>query len=303
MRAIPCPIDKGRFEDLYLNQKLTEREINTLLLGEGYDSSMKRVRSWRLRYGIETVKRYDRHSLPPIEGDLKSILIGSMLGDGRIAYRTSASHYEERHSPEQLPYLEWKAGYWGEWSSGEMSVAYSREFPSHIFRTKAHPALNEYRDLFYAERERGWKIVKPEVVDKVDALSLAIWYLDDGCAGHWPIICFGAKGESRGNAYLIFEKFGLTPRWKKVKGDNGQFHFRGEDAERFIDIVTPHIPDCMSYKLSFGFQGPRNAIKKRLDKETLESLLSKGWSQRKMATYLDVGTSTVARYLDKFGLK
>lgn len=303
MRAIPCPISKERFVDLYVNQCLTEKQINELLISEGLDSSMKRIRSWRLRYEIETVAKHDRLGLPKIEGELRSILIGSMLGDGRIAFRKNASHYEERHAPNQKEYLEWKQEKWGKWSSGELTTAMSREFTSYIFRTHAHPMLNEYRDLFYEERDKGWKVVKYDVVDQVDELAFAMWYLDDGCAGHWPIISFGAKGESRGNAYLIFEKFGLHPKWKVLKDTNGQFHFREEDAERFIEIVSPHVPDCMKYKLDFGFQGRNNSIKKNMDKDLLLELRGKGWSQRRIAKYLDVGASTVGRWMVKFGVE
>ena len=64
MRAIPCPISKERFEDLYTKQYLTEKQINELLISEGIDSSMERIGSWRLRYGIETVSKFDRLELP-----------------------------------------------------------------------------------------------------------------------------------------------------------------------------------------------------------------------------------------------
>jgi len=303
MRAIPCPISRERFVDLYVNQCLTEKQINELLISEGLDSSMKRIRSWRLRYEIETVAKHDRLGLPKIEGDLRSILIGSMLGDGRIAFRKNASHYEERHAPNQKEYLEWKQEKWGKWSSGELTTAKSREFTSYIFRTHAHPMLNEYRDLFYEERDKGWKVVKYDVVDQVDELAFAMWYLDDGFSGHWPCITFGAKGESRANAYLIFEKFGLSPRWKLKKGETGEFHFREEDAERFIEIVSPHVPDCMKYKLDFGFQGRNNGIKKKMDKDLLLELRGKGWSKRRIAKYLDCGASTVGRWMVKFGVE
>ena len=303
MRAIPCPISKERFEDLYTKQYLTEKQINELLISEGIDSSMKRIGSWRLRYGIETVSKFDRLELPKIEGELRSILIGSMLGDGRIVFRTNASHYEERHAPNQKEYLEWKQEKWGVWSSGDLAVAMSREFPSYIFRTHAHPMLNEYRDLFYEERGKGWKVVKSDVIDQVDELALAMWYLDDGHAGHWPMICFGAKQGSRANAYLIFEKFGLAPNWTHKKGETGEFHFKGENAYRFIEIIKPHVPDCMSYKLDFGFQGRNNAIKKKMNKGILEELRGKGWSKRRIAKYLDVGYNTADRWMRKFGVE
>ena len=58
----------------------------------------------------------------------------------------------------------------------------------------------------------------------------------------------------------------------------------------------------MSYKLDFGFQGRNNAIKNKMDKGILEELRGKGWSQRRIAKYLDVGASTIGRWMVKFGV-
>jgi hypothetical protein len=304
MKKIPCPITSDKLSELYTKSLLTDEQIAEVLCKEGYDATKKRVSRWREDYNIPTLQRYERFTPPAIEGELKSLLIGSMLGDGRIAFRGQASHYEERHSPEQLDYLKWKADKWGEWSAGDLTIAYSREFASHIFRTKAHSDLNQYRDLFYTEREKGWKVVKNEVVDMVDPYALAIWYLDDGWAGHYPAITFGAKDGSRGNAYLIFEKFGLTPKWKLKKGETGEFHFEREEGEKFIEIIEPYVPECMFYKMTFAFRdGRNNKIASMMNKPLLEDMVNKGYTQEKMAKELDVGESTIGRWLRKYDLK
>lgn len=304
MKKIPCPITSDRLSDLYTKSVLTDEQIAEVLCKEGHDATKKRVSRWREDYNIPTLQRFERFTPPSIQGELKSLLIGSMLGDGRIAFRGQASHYEERHSPEQLDYLKWKADKWGEWSAGELTVAYSREFASHIFRTKAHSDLNPYRDLFYTEREKGWKVVKNEVVDIVDPYALAIWYLDDGWAGHYPAITFGAKDGSRGNAYLIFEKFGLTPKWKLRKGETGEFHFEREEGEKFIEIIEPYVPECMSHKMTFAFRdGRNNKIASMMNKPLLEDMVNKRYTQEKMAKELEVGESTIGRWLRKYDLK
>ncbi len=304
MKKIPCPITSDRLSELYTKSLLTDEQVAEVLCKEGYDATKKRVSRWREDYNIPTLQRFERFTPPHIQGELKSLLIGSMLGDGRIAFRGQASHYEERHSPEQLDYLKWKSDKWGEWSAGELTVAYSREFASHIFRTKAHSDLNPYRDLFYTEREKGWKVVRNEVVDMVDPYALAIWYLDDGSAGHYPLITFGAKDGSRGNAYLIFEKFGLTPKWKKMNGETGQFHFEREEGEKFIEIIEPYVPECMSYKMTFAFRdGRNNKIASMMNKPLLEEMVNKGYTQEKMAKELEVGESTIGRWLRKYDLK
>jgi hypothetical protein len=304
MKKIPCPITSDRLSELYTKLLLTDEKIAEVLCKEGYDATEKRVRTWRTDYNISTLQRYERFTPPSIDGELKSLLIGSMLGDGRIAFRRQASHYEERHSPEQLDYLKWKADKWGEWSAGDLSIAYSRQFPSYIFRTKAHSDLNPYRDLFYKEREKGWKVVKPELVDMVDAYALAIWYLDDGYAGHYPAITFGAKEGSRANAYLIFEKFGLSPKWNLKKGETGEFHFKREEGDKFIEIIKPYVPDCMSQKMTFAYRdGRNNKIARRMSKSLLEEMVNKGYTHSQISKELEISESTIDRWLTKYGLK
>ena len=114
MRKIPCPVPKEYLDFLYTERKLTDYEVSNVLNAEGHESSEKRVRTWRHQYGIPTLQRWERlPDPPPIEGPLRSLLIGSMLGDGRVVRRTNSSHYEERHCGAQQDYLEWKAGMWG----------------------------------------------------------------------------------------------------------------------------------------------------------------------------------------------
>jgi predicted transcriptional regulator len=308
MRTIPCPVSRERLADLYEVQKLTDQKIVDLLIQEGHDlgdtaqTKIKRVRSWRCRFGIQTLPRWSRNEVPPIEGPLRSLLVGSMLGDGRLVFRGRATSYEEFHCAKQLPYLKWKHAQWGpKWSPGEIKPSDSGA----RFGTVAHASLNDYQALFYGSRERGWKRLVPEVVDLVDARALAIWYLDDGSAGWWPSICFGAGAESMPVAWAIFEKFGLKPTWKPQKQNPKVGYFtmmREEVAERFLEIVAEHVPDCMSYKMEFGFRGLGYRLRQRLSAEVLRPYVERGTPIKQIARELGESASTVDRYLDRAGL-
>lgn len=311
MKRILCPIAKQELEQLYLTDKLTDDQIAIRL---GHGATAKRVRSWRKRYEIRTLARWERHTLPAIEERLKSVLVGSMLGDGRLSFRTHATHYSERHSEKQKSYLEWKANEWGDWVQSELKsnskTEGGREYITWRFHTVAHPMLNEWRDIFYENRNRGWKILRPEVVDHVDELALAIWYLDDGHVGWWPNLTFGSTQESRKVAWAIFEKFGLRPRWQekviRAPHETGEFRMeREETAEDFLRIIRPHVPECMNYKLSgFGYDsGRNNIIKGKLTPEALQSLASQGIPIRRMAKMLGASSATVDRHLKKHGIE
>lgn len=311
MRAIPCPLSKTELEQLYLIEKLTDDEV---ALRIGNEATVKRVRAWRKRFGIRTLQRWERLRVPRIEGRLKSLLVGSMLGDGRLVHRTHATHYTENHEDDQKPYLEWKMAQWGSWVHVEPKpvdkVKDDKIYRSWRFHTAAHVDLNDWQALFYERRDRGWKILVPEIVDHVDEFALAVWYLDDGFAGWWPEYTFGATAESREVAWAIFEKFGLKPRWYAVKEmdgrQTGKFYMEREDtAEKFLEIIRPHVPECMSYKVEeFGYNsGRNNIIKGKLDPESLRELAAEGVPIRCMAKMFGCGGATIDRHLRKHGIE
>ena len=301
MRLIPCPISEPELRKLYLEDKLTDEEIASQV-----GCPLKHIRRWRHRWGIETIGRTERHEVCPIEGRLRSILVGSMLGDGRLSRANQVSLYTENHSDSQREYLEWKKKEWGPWSQHDLSpVTWNlkgKSYAGWILWTVNHVTLNPWHEMFYPEP--GPKQLQPQVADLVDALALAIWYMDDGSAGWWPLITFGMKEESRKVAQSIFQKFNLNPRWAPLQGNTGQFFFEGEDqAHLFISLVKPHIPECMQYKLKFGFQGEHYQVRQKLPEDTLRELASKDVPMGRMARMLGVGATTVSRYLKKHDIE
>ena len=300
MKQIPCPFSTEELRRLVQEERLTDAQIAARVDG----GTTHRVQAWRRRHGIEALHRWARRDLPPIEGRLRSLLVGSMLGDGRLVRRVHATHYSERHSGEQRPYLMWKASLWGPWAKEIKPVPDKRGYSQFRMETHSHADLNPWQEMFYADLHKGWKRFIPDVVDLVDEFSLAVWYLDDGCAEWWPNIIFGADEGSRVVALAIFEKFGLHPRWELKVRKTGEFHMEREDtALRFLDIIRPHVPPCMAYKLGpFGFQGPHYQVRQKMNEATLRELTGKGVPVRRIARMLGVGGSTVDRWLVRYGI-
>jgi len=299
MRAVPCPITPEELTRLYIEERLTDEQI---VLRIGQDATLKRVRSWRRRFGVETICRTERHRVTSIEGRLQSVLVGSMLGDGRISRSMHVSRFMESHSDTQKPYSEWKIAEWGPWVKTPLAPTQWREFPGWRFETVSHASLNPWYELFYPTP--GPKRLQERVVDLVDPLAFAIWFMDDGSAGWWPRITFGMEPSSRGVALAIFDKFGFSPRWEVHRGKTGDFLFEGEDqAHRFIELVKPHMPEFMHYKLEFGFQGPQYLLRNKLTREVLEELASKGTPIRRMGEILGEAPTTIDRYLKKYGIE
>lgn len=303
MKAIECPVTAGELRRLYVEEKLTDQEI---VVRVGCEATVKRVRSWRKRYGVQTINRTDRHDVPPIEGRLRSLLLGSMLGDGRLARGVHTTRYVENHALYQQEYAEWKRLQWGTWVKDSLKpVMWKKEgkdFPGVRFETVSHTLLNEYQGVFYSG-VKGAKVMRPDLMPLVvgDTFALTVWYLDDGCAAWWPTIATAEK--SALVCIRILDAFGITCRWVLHKETSGELIIEGEDnAHKFIELVKPHIPECMQYKLEFGFQGAHYQVRQSATEQKLAELAAKGVPIREMARRLGVGASTVDRYLREFGL-
>lgn len=305
MKVIPCPVSKEELQAMYV--EMNDVQIADKLR-EQYDWVVpKHVRRWRNRYGIESLKRYSRNSYQPIEGGLRSLLIGSMLGDARITRLPNTARFTEGHCLAQKEYMEWKAKQWGDWASGPLyrsvtgkSPVTGRVFETWWFRTHAHAVLIPYHDLFYAGT-KGYKRIHPDIVDEVDDFALTIWYLDDGNNGWWPSITFGADERSRENAFRIFRRFNLNPHWVPRNGDTGIFDFRDSDADRFMDIVRPHIPDCMAYKRRCGYEeSKRRKVHLACDWGVIRLMLDSGDPIKKISRKLSISESTLHRKVDFF---
>lgn len=302
MKAIPCPVPVDELRSLYLDEKLTDRQIADRV---GQGATAKRVRSWRKRFDIPTLNRTARHQVSPVEGQLQSLLVGSMLGDGRLSRTKNAARYTENHCDDQRAYLEWKAQQWGSWlKAGVQPVSWAlkkKSYEGWRFSTVSHASLLPWHELFYPAP--GPKQLQDRVVDLVDPFAFAVWFMDDGSTGWWPRITFGMNLASRGVAMGIFERFGFSPRWDLKKGKTGEFVFEGEEqAERFIALIEPHIPDCMRDKLRFGFQGRYYEIRQAAPEGKLRELAEQGVPIKQMGRVLGLSASVVSRRLKKLNI-
>ena len=102
----------------------------------------------------------------------KQIILGSLLGDAGINKDKRYEGYEfaERHSIRQIDYLKWKNQY--------LNFNF-KTYEKHNLCTirKSNKIFKEYKKLFY----KGFtKVITKEILNKVNSLGLAVWYLDDG---------------------------------------------------------------------------------------------------------------------------
>lgn len=176
----------------------------------------------------------------------KSVLVGSLLGDGTMRKKTNA-YLEINHAYSQKQLVDWMYSKFKnlvltppKWRKGNGK----RE--AYRFFTRSLPVLTPFYNQFFVNNR---KIIPRNL--KLDALSLAVWFMDDG-------------SKSRSSIYLNTQQFTLSEQERLVGVLNSQFdikstlnkdkiytriRIRTESVSKFIKLVEKYILPDFWYKL------------------------------------------------------
>ncbi|MGH2787914.1 MAG: LAGLIDADG endonuclease [Actinomycetota bacterium] len=180
-----------------------------------------------------------------LSGAQRSIIVGSLLGDGALRCKTNAL-LEINHSVHQKSYVDWKyeqlanlvATAPKQRSGNGGRVAYR-------FCTRSLPGLTPYFRLFYSE---GRKLV-PDI--ELTALSLAVWFMDDG-------------SRSRSAVYLNTQQFDVYSQLRLLESLRKQWGITGalnrdkiyfrirlsvESSARLASVMHEYLLPEFRYKL------------------------------------------------------
>ena len=174
----------------------------------------------------------------------KEILVGCVLGD---AYISPLGKIRIEQSIKQREYVDWKY-------QELRSLCYGAQ-PREIVHTL--PTGKQHSSVFFLLRQyfRSWRSIFYEGRIKIfprdlpiTPLSLAVWYMDDGCwTGKKALICAesfdGIYSENMQKALL--DQYGI----ETVVGKNVRLVIRKKFHDRFFSLIAPHIILSMKYKL------------------------------------------------------
>ena len=200
----------------------------------------------------------------------EQIIIGSILGDGGLSRikekqrNEKSPHLTLGHKKDQLNYLKFKFKLLENLTASKIKIAkeayvdelgYKRQ-TFYYFRTINHSYLTEYRKEIYVNNAKA-RITK-EILDKLDPLGCAIWYMDDGSLNKWNVSLSTACFDEEYVSLIIDffkEKYGFIfkkEKIKKRKDGNWCFRlnlFKEGGSEKFMKMVAPWIIPCMNYKI------------------------------------------------------
>jgi len=201
--------------------------------------------------------------------DLRSAIIGMMLGDGCISLRKDRkeAYYQMSHCEKQYDYLIWKKQIIDNITSSSIQktekMMNGKIFTGYHLGTKQHPTFTKLYNRFY---HKGKKVVDEYLVKKINPLALAIWFMDDGTKGNNKLrpktdktsyfLC--TQNFDYANQLLLKKslKLNFDLDWnlnKTEKSKDGSYNYRlrlaSRDNEKFINIVKPNLIESMLYKL------------------------------------------------------
>ena len=189
--------------------------------------------------------RAEGNTVGSLTGIQRSIIIGSLLGDGAMRCKVNAL-LEINHALEQKFYVDWKCQQLANMVTTPPKTRKGNGTRiAYRFTTRSLPELTPFYKWFYSGER---KIVPNDLV--LDPLSLAVWFMDDGCKSHRALYLNTQKFDLDSQKRLI--QF-LSDQWSvkaTLNRDKQYFRIRiaVESVPQFKVIVAPHILLQFQYK-------------------------------------------------------
>ena len=193
-----------------------------------------------------------------IDGEIASIVHGTLLGDGSLTYKGSLT---VAHGEKQLDYLQWKQRKldWLCFDSVSKKQAaeggvYS-QLPTYTIRTHVHPYLKILRRDSWVD---GVKRVSPFISSPVfDELALAVWYFDDGSLNkHSGVVTIATNGFCLEDVVLLREflmdRFGIESKLEPRRKGTHSLRVNKSKTSKFFELITSRIkdiPPSMEHKI------------------------------------------------------
>ena len=183
----------------------------------------------------------------------KKVLIGTILGDGKIQYRGKNCRLHIKHALKQLPLVEYKRRIFSNITSMEV-----RKFQQIVgqgvynfaeFVTLTHPEFTKYYKTFYPFSKKKVPVKIDELL--IDPLSLAVWFMDDGAADYAGASIQTHSFTKLGVEKLIFsikKNFDLEVTKRLNKG-RWIIYFPKASLSKLESIIGRYLLEEFKYKL------------------------------------------------------
>jgi len=192
----------------------------------------------------------------------KSIINGTILGDGRIECRSKGirvfpltARVRIHQGENQKDYLFWKYQALCNFVSQKpkriicgKNPQKNKNYYSWYFHTVTTESFGELYQQFYLN---GCKIVPKNISNILTPLSLAVWYMDDGCFSQGTAILNTQSFsflEQKVLQKALKETFNLSASINRDE-DKWRLRIKKDDFPKFRDLIKTFIIPSMKYKI------------------------------------------------------
>ncbi len=220
---------------------------------------------WREARELATGDRI-LQAVPVRLSDLQwQVILGGLMGDGSLSPSRSgfAARYRWGHGRKQAEYGDWKASLFA-----NVGMTRSENARGAVFHDMA--PLPELAELRLAVYMSGKKVLSDDYLKQLTPLSLAVWYMDDGCftlrakglqqrtreGSGRSEICVEAMDPTtrvRLAAYLS-DTWGVTPKLIARAG-KAVLQFPKDETAKLHALIAPFVHSSMQYKLLPRYRG------------------------------------------------
>jgi 16S rRNA G966 N2-methylase RsmD len=219
----------------------------------------------------------------------REIIYGTLMGDGM----KFANGIMVRHCFDQKQYCDFLYSELRDLcgnNSYRIDTSYDDRYDTKnievSFYTQNHRQIKAICDEFYIN---GEKRISKFILDKLTDFSLSVWFMDDGSSTVNRVngvakniseakifTCSFSDEENKMIASWFSCKYGINPTIRhKYDDKNPYLVFNKQDSDKLREIISPHIVQCMKYKVD---EDERIKVYKEKNSEfNLETLPTKSY--------------------------
>lgn len=245
-------VDRRHFTDKEFlevyNKNLSDKKISEILnVSEGYVTQRRNKLSLLFNKEIKEII--------PLTNIEFQVILGTVLGDTHLSkkYINGNTSGTCNHCLKQEEFIFTKYNYLKNISQIPYLVdkhddrLKTPDYQQWYWYINSNPALNDIYDKFYKNKI---KYINKELFEQIEALGLAIWYMDDGSkyqdyGGY--LLCthsFSKEDLDIIQEVLLF-KFNINT---SINSDSG-LYILSDSKIAFKKLIEPYIVDSMKYKL------------------------------------------------------
>ena len=240
------------------------REAIAIELGITIHAIRKEIEG-NCRGKAESIRLHYKNKTIPLTYQQEQLILGSLLGDASLTYRRDNYDFQVGQCLEQREYLEHKANILNtnvsSYIKGDGSFSAGKVFYKTNYNNK-YELEKVYETCFLNRR----KTVNSRWVEKLDALGIAYWFMDDGSSyvykddgaiGGEVATCSFSRSEIEllQNKLASFNIKTTINKHKSVyKGKVKYFlklRLSQNSIDEFMDLIEPTVLSipCMTYKI------------------------------------------------------